>query len=246
MRNAIRVDRQCSLVMIAIVLVRWSFDFDVVRTRMNSIPEKVKRTRNVKGKIANAAVLAAATSLFAERGYEGVSLADIAATSGVSKPSVLYHFQDKETLWKLAVDTLWADVDAFFKERRPKGLPPSRELLEARIELFIEASITWPAYVRIPFIEGATPSWRSEWLADRHFGKHVLMNDKMLRAMQREGLLGPGDPAHYQALLTSSVNVLVAQSAMWNRTFARELTDAANLRENMKLVVDLMMPKGIV
>ena len=230
---------------IAAVLVRWSFAFDMVQTRMNSIPTKLKRTRNVKGKIANAAVLAAATSLFAERGYEGVSLADIAATSSVSKPSVLYHFQDKETLWKLAVDTLWADVDAFFKERRPKDLPPSRELLEARIELFIEASITWPAYVRIPFIEGATPSWRSEWLADRHFGKHVLMNDKMLRAMQREGLLGPGDPAHYQALLTSSVNVLVAQSAMWNRTFARELTDAANLRENMKLVVDLMMPKPL-
>ena len=103
----------------------------------------------------------------------------------------------------------------------------------------------WPAYVRIPFIEGATPSWRSEWLADQHFGKHVLMNDKMIRAMQNEGLLGPGDPAHYQALLTSIVSVLVAQSAMWNRTFARQLTDAANLRENMKLVVDLMMPKPL-
>jgi hypothetical protein len=130
-------------------------------------------------------------------------------------------------------------------ERHPKGLSPSRELLEARIELFIEASIMWPAYVRIPFIEGATPSWRSEWLADRHFGKHVSLNDKMIRAMQDEGLLGPGDPAHYQALLTSSVNVLVAQSAMWNRTFARQLTDAANLRENMKLVLDLMMPKPL-
>jgi hypothetical protein len=98
----------------------------------------------------------------------------------------------------------------------------------------------WPAYVRIPFIEGATPSWRSEWLADRHFGKHVSLNDKMIRAMQDEGLLRPGDPAHYQALLTSSVSVLVAQSAMWNRSFARQLTDAANLRENMKLVVDLI------
>ena len=212
---------------------------------MNSNPDKSTRTRNVKGKIANAAVLAAATSLFAERGYEGVSLADVAAASGVSKPSVLYHFKDKETLWKLAVDNLWAEVDKFFQERRPQALPPSRELLEAMLELFIEASVKWPAYVRIPFIEGATPSWRSEWLADRHFGKHVMLNDQMLRSMQRKGLIGAGDPAHYQALLTSSISVLVAQSAMWNRTFSRELSDTSNLRTNMKLVLDLMVPRPL-
>lgn len=212
---------------------------------MNSNPDKSTRTRNVKGKIANAAVLAAATSLFAERGYEGVSLADVAAASGVSKPSVLYHFKDKETLWKLAVDNLWAEVDVFFQERRPQALPPSRELLEAMLELFIEASITWPAYIRIPFIEGATPSWRSEWLADRHFGKHVMLNDQMLRSMQRKGLIGAGDPAHYQALLTSSISVLVAQSAMWNRTFSRQLSDTTNLRTNMKLVLDLLVPRPL-
>lgn len=208
---------------------------------MKSIPDKAVRTRNIKGKIANAAVLAAATNLFAERGYEGVSIADVAAASGVAKPTVLYHFSDKEALWKSAVDSLWAEVDCFFNEHRPRSLPPSRELLESMIGLFIEASITWPAYVRIPFIEGATPSWRSEWLADRHFGKHVLATDQMLRTMQREGLIGAGDSAHYQALMTSSINVLVAQSAMWNRTFSRELSDAANLRTNMKLVLDLLI-----
>ena len=208
---------------------------------IKSIPDKALRTRNVKGKIANAAVLAAATNLFAERGYEGVSIADVAAASGVAKPSVLYHFGDKETLWKSAVDSLWAEVDCFFNEHRPRSLPPSRELLESMIGLFIEASITWPAYVRIPFIEGATLSWRSEWLADRHFGKHALVTDQMLRTLQREGLIGAGDPAHYQALMTSSINVLVAQSAMWNRTFSRELSDAPNLRTNMKLVLDLLI-----
>jgi TetR/AcrR family transcriptional regulator len=196
---------------------------------MNHTPAaKIQRTRNTKGKLANAAVLKAATRLFAERGYEGVSIADIAAASGVAKPSVLYHFADKETLWKSAVDTLWA-------------MPASREKLETMLELFIEASITWPAYVRIPFIEGATQSWRSEWLADRHFGQHVMVADGILRNMQDEGLIGPGDPAHFQALLTSSINVLIAQSAMWNRTFSRGLSDPQNLRTMMTLILNLIV-----
>lgn len=204
-------------------------------------PVKIERTRNVKGKLANAAVLKAATRLFAERGYEGVSIADVAAASGVAKPSVLYHFADKETLWKSAVHSLWTEVDQFFDERWPRSLPPSRELLETIVGLFIEASIAWPAYLRIPFIEGATPSWRSEWLADRHFKQHVMLTDRILRAMQRKGLIGAGDPAHYQALMTSSISVLVAQSAMWNRTFSRDLSDAESLRSNMKLILDLIV-----
>lgn len=202
---------------------------------------KISRTRNVKGRLANTAVLSAAIRLFAERGYDGVSIADVASASGVAKPSVLYHFADKESLWKSAVDTLWAEIDIFFQERWPRDLPPSRRKLEIMLELFIEASIAWPAYARIPFIEGATPSWRSEWLADKHFGQHVMITDGILQAMQEKGLLGPGDLAHYQALLTSSINVLIAQKAMWNRTFKRELSDKENLRSTMQLILDLMV-----
>ncbi len=206
---------------------------------------KIERTRNIKGRLANAAVLKAATQLFAERGYDGVSIADVAAASGVAKPSVLYHFADKETLWKSAVDSLWAEVDAFFGEHWPRELPPSRRKLEIMLELFIEASITWPAYVRIPFIEGATSSWRSEWLADKHFGQHVMITDGILQTMQEKGLIGPGDPAHYQALLTSSINVLIAQNAMWNRTFSRELSDTESLRNTMTLILDLMVKESL-
>ena len=61
------------------------------------------RIANVRGRRANAAVIEAATQLFAERGYMGTSIADIAAASGVAKPSVLYHYPDKDTLWKAVV-----------------------------------------------------------------------------------------------------------------------------------------------
>jgi len=209
---------------------------------MNEVIEVAARTRNIRGRAAHAAVLTAATNLFAERGYNGTTIADIAAAAGVAKPSVLYHYADKEALWTAAVEALWVEVEAFFEARWPQTLAPSRALLETMLDLFVEAAVRWPAYIRIPFIEGATPSWRSGWLVDRHFRTHVLTNDRVLRAMQRHGQLGAGDPAHYQSIMTSSINVIVAQGAMWNRAFGRPLDELDALKQLARLTLDVLMP----
>ena len=46
-----------------------------------------------------AAILGAATRLFIEQGFDGVSMDQIAAAAGVSKLTVYSHFGDKETLF---------------------------------------------------------------------------------------------------------------------------------------------------
>lgn len=207
---------------------------------MASLPlsDSAPRSGNVRGRRANAAVIEAATQLFAERGYMGTSIADIAAASGVTKPSVLYHFQDKDGLWKAAVDSLWADVDAFYLTHLPDDATPSRARLELLCDLFVQAALRWPAYVRIPFIEGASPSWRSDWLVDHHFGRHVMAVDLVIRTLQTTGAIGRGDPAHFQALLSSTVNVFVAQGAMWDRAYGRTLDGEASLRASVALALD--------
>src|SRR6187551_3038449 len=43
-------------------------------------------------------------SLFAEKGFEGTSVEEIAATAGVSKPVVYEHFGGKEGLYAVVVD----------------------------------------------------------------------------------------------------------------------------------------------
>ena len=42
--------------------------------------------------------------LFAERGFEGTSIEEIAAQAGVSKPVVYEHFGGKEGLYAVVVD----------------------------------------------------------------------------------------------------------------------------------------------
>jgi AcrR family transcriptional regulator len=51
-------------------------------------------------------ILDHATRLFAERGYEGTSMADLAERVGMRKASLFYHFASKDVLYAAVLDRL--------------------------------------------------------------------------------------------------------------------------------------------
>jgi AcrR family transcriptional regulator len=71
------------------------------------ITERVHRPRDRKQRI-----VVAAAQLFRDRGYHNVSLADVAASVGITAPALYKHFRNKEELLGYAVAHGLGDLDA--------------------------------------------------------------------------------------------------------------------------------------
>src|SRR6476620_152891 len=91
-------------------------DTDGVRSRMTG-PQRREQLIEVGRK------------LFADKGFEGTSVEEIAAAAGVSKPVVYAHFGGKEGLYAVVVDReIAALLGSVTAALTPRG--SSRQLLE--------------------------------------------------------------------------------------------------------------------
>ncbi|MEW2486820.1 TetR/AcrR family transcriptional regulator [Streptomyces sp. NPDC048411] len=93
-------------------------------------PSSARRTRRVRmtGKERREQLLDIGRTLFADKGFEGTSVEEIAARAGVSKPVVYEHFGGKEGLYAVVVDREMRQLLDMVTSALTAGHP--RELLE--------------------------------------------------------------------------------------------------------------------
>src|SRR5271168_901917 len=76
-----------------------------------SVPDaRAKGERMTKGEQTRRKIVAAAAPIFNQHGYEGSSLADLMAATGLKKGGIYRHFSSKEKLAAEAFDYTWKEA----------------------------------------------------------------------------------------------------------------------------------------
>jgi AcrR family transcriptional regulator len=128
-----------------------------------------------------------AQALFAERGFEGVTIADIAATADVAVQTVFNHFSTKEELF-FDGHAQWVAGPAEAVRARPAGVAPLQalhEYLTDRVGLHVRALTTDDGRTLVATLE-ASPSLRA-FERELHHRSMALLAEALQEAWESDG-----------------------------------------------------------
>jgi AcrR family transcriptional regulator len=138
------------------------------------------------------AILVAATELFADRGFGGVSVQEIADAAGTHKTTVLYHFATKEALYEAVLDEALGRLAISMREFMSGDFSRERVayLIDQQQSFFVEH----PSLARLlerELLDAANPDAYVERFVEPIYVPAL----KSLRRSIEAGAVRPIDPA---------------------------------------------------
>lgn len=159
-----------------------------IETEEIGVRERQKRETRQK-------ILQAALELFAEKGFEGASVREIASHAGVIHGLIKYHFDGKDQLWKAAVDFLFERQNEELKA--PPGYDDLSPDAQARdwIRRYVHYCARHPEHARIMVQESIRDSERLRWAVERHISPLHDLARRIGKTRVRNGVY-PDIPPH--------------------------------------------------
>lgn len=157
-------------------------------------------------------ILEVAENLFADHGFDGVSMNAIAERAGVSKASVFHHFSSKDALY-LAVLRDCAQQQALMLEEMVQEPGPVAERLRAFARAHLAHVLERKQLSRLmqrELLKGG--SRRGQELAQQVFGENFARFVEILRRGQAQGELRADIDPGMVAVIIVGANVFYFQS----------------------------------
>ena len=161
-------------------------------------------------------ILEAALTLFAEKGYDGTSVEEIANAVGIRAPSLYKHYKGKEDILNALIDSAEARYEEMFGSERNIGkVPGTREefikMTMGRIAFTMQDPVI--RRMRMLLVQEQFRNERISEVTTRHQLDGIQrMFSKILKGMMDEGIVRKDDPELVAAELTALAVLQIARA----------------------------------
>lgn len=189
-----------------------------------------------------ARILKAAEAVFAKKGFNGASTAEIARKAGVPKPNLHYYFRTKQLLYAGVLDNIleiWLDA---MDEIRP-GAEPA-EALARYITRKLESSRLLPEPSRLWAMELISGARHVEPFLKKRLRRLVQQKSAIIRAWTEAGKIDPVQPEHLLFMIWAMTQTYADFAAQIAAVLGKDKLDEGVFAAARKTMVSLVL-KGL-
>lgn len=210
-----------------------------------SVLEPPLRTRgrpatNASLAVEEGRVLAMAFATFAERGYEGTTLRDLAKRLGVSHNLLNVRFGRKEELWARAVDWRMAQASPFVTVAFDEDADA-----ETRLRHIIHRFCLWATsngdIVALSALEGSRATWRLDYIVDCFIMPFKQRLDALIEQVGQTRPVSALSTAALMALLVQGVGFFFSAQALQERLGAGHEVDPLHAPDQAAFMADFLL-----
>jgi len=143
------------------------------------------------------AILSAARSVFARKGFSGTSVREVAESAKVNKALIYYYFKDKMGLYRSVLSDSFEAMQLIWGHKVFRSDKTAREKIQVYIEGFIRFQHQNEDLRRILAMEFSVTGEKSrnmKWIAKEYFSKNHATLARILEQGMKNGELKKMDP----------------------------------------------------
>ena len=195
-----------------------------------------ERTEVARSKLINAGV-----PLFAEKGFDAVSIRDIEIASGVKRGMLIYHFDNKKKFWKAVADFTFQQIE-YQRDLRLgiMGDISDREGLALMIRFFVRSYAQHPEVSRLMAQEARQDSWRIDYLVVTHIRPGTIALEKHVREILN---LSAREFAHWYYIMLSASATIFSFQPECKRLFGFDPRNEEVIEAHADMIVRMLLDK---
>ena len=188
-------------------------------------------------------VLDKAVLVFAEKGFDGAQIKELANRAGINTAVLHYHFKNKQDLWEQSVIQLgnklmarFESVEGYFRDLE------GASLAKAYNRQLIYFSAEFPAFHQIVFHEMCTQTERADWLYEQVLKPLIDQFLSKLTPFENKK-----EENHYQAYMLSIIigtaTTFFTHSFQIKKRFGIDTFDKQEIEKYADFVNELLFAK---